>query len=362
MKRNRISAGILLAVGILVLLYTGSYGMFCVLAAVLFLLLCLAIYTVLAGRNLAGYIQLPENGEKKARISGKICIYNHSILPLFCVGCDLYWANRLTGEKGKEKILFGIAGKKTEEIQFSFETVYSGECTVQAQTLECMDSLRIFRRKIPVSMYGATVILPEIYDAREEITHSESYNMESFRYSQEHGGEDAGETFQVREYEAGDSMKQIHWKLSARLNDLVVREPGYPVTRSVLVFLETGYEGSFPDPEYLDRQASVALSVTDALLRQGITCQLGFYDFALNRVFQENIQDMESFWQAAVLVVRAGRQENGVSGLRRFLENCEEWQAGHYIYVTAKEAAKEVVLLQESAEVTILNGEDNSQA
>ena len=74
MKRNRISAGILLAVGILVLLYTGSYGMFCVLAAVLFLLLCLAIYTVLAGRNLAGYIQLPENGEKKARISGKICI------------------------------------------------------------------------------------------------------------------------------------------------------------------------------------------------------------------------------------------------------------------------------------------------
>ena len=58
-------------------------------------------------------------------------------------------------------------------------------------------------------MYGATVILPEIYDAREEITHSESYNMESFRYSQEHGGEDTGETFQVREYEAGDSMKHV---------------------------------------------------------------------------------------------------------------------------------------------------------
>ena len=122
MKRNRISAGILLAVGILVLLYTGSYGMFCVLAAVLFLLLCLAIYTVLAGRNLAGYIQLPENGEKKARISGKICIENHSILPLFCVGCDLYWANRLTGEKGKEKILFGIAGKKTLEAMGIFNS------------------------------------------------------------------------------------------------------------------------------------------------------------------------------------------------------------------------------------------------
>ena len=106
MKQNRISAGILLALGILVLLYTGSYGMFCVLAAALFLLLCMALYTVLAGRNLNGYIQLPENGEKKARISGKICIENHSRLPLFCVGCDLHWENRLTGEKGKEKILF----------------------------------------------------------------------------------------------------------------------------------------------------------------------------------------------------------------------------------------------------------------
>ena len=106
-------------------------------------------------------------------------------------------------------------------------------------------------------------------------------------------------------------MKQIHWKLSARLNDLVVREPGYPVTRSVLVFLETGYEGSFPDPEYLDRQASVALSVTDALLRQGITCQLGFYDFALNRVFQENMQeDRKTVFQALedfLKTVRNGR-------------------------------------------------------
>ena len=72
--------------------------------------------------------------------------------------------------------------------------------------------------------------------------------------------------------------------------------------------------------------------------------------------------ETESFWQAAVLVVRAGRHENSVSGLRRFLENCEEWQAGHYIYVTAEEAAKEITLLQESAEVTILNGKSSSQA
>ena len=38
-------------------------------------------------------------------------------------------------------------------------------------------------------------------------------------------------------------MKQIHWKLSARLNDLVLREPGYPVTRSVLVFLDFAERG-----------------------------------------------------------------------------------------------------------------------
>ena len=76
MKQNRISAGILLALGILVLLYTGSYGMFCVLAAALFLLLCMALYTV--HRQGGTGISLPSGKRRKESQDQRKDLYRKS--------------------------------------------------------------------------------------------------------------------------------------------------------------------------------------------------------------------------------------------------------------------------------------------
>lgn len=41
-------------------------------------------------------------------------------------------------------------------------------------------------------------------------------------------GSDLTEPFRLREYAPGDSLRQIHWKLSSKLDRLVIREPGMP--------------------------------------------------------------------------------------------------------------------------------------
>ena len=61
---------------------------------------------------------------------------------------------------------------------------------------------------------------------------------DSDSYSQERPGADLTETFQIREYVPGDSMRQIHWKLSGKFDRLIVRDPALPITRNVLVFWE----------------------------------------------------------------------------------------------------------------------------
>ena len=184
----------------------------------------------------------------------------------------------------------------------------------------------------------------------------ESYNMESFRYSAERGGDDAGEVYQVRSYKEGDSLKQIHWKLTARLGDVTVREPGYPVSHAVMIFMETGYPGEFPDPDKMDRQISLTLSFLKALSDKQISCQLCFYDFTVNKARILQASNIEEFWQTAMLAVRAGRSNKGGSGLKKFMENAEDWQAGHYIYITAGNEIDEVEYLRESATVTVFDG------
>lgn len=43
------------------------------------------------------------------------------------------------------------------------------------------------------------------------------------------------EEYELREYRSGDSLKNIHWKISAKYDDLVVKEPTVPIYRPLII-------------------------------------------------------------------------------------------------------------------------------
>ena len=47
-------------------------------------------------------------------------------------------------------------------------------------------------------------------------------------YDDFHPGDDASEIFDIREFQAGDRIQNIHWKLSAKTDKLIVREAEEP--------------------------------------------------------------------------------------------------------------------------------------
>ena len=59
--------------------------------------------------------------------------------------------------------------------------------------------------------------------------------MESFRYSGARPGDDPGETFDIREYQEGDSIRQIHWKLTGKLDKMMIRQRSFPVDDTILI-------------------------------------------------------------------------------------------------------------------------------
>lgn len=60
-------------------------------------------------------------------------------------------------------------------------------------------------------------------------------------------GSDLTEPFRLREYAPGDSLRQIHWKLSSKLDRLVIREPGMPAARTLLVFWDRSGDAAARD-------------------------------------------------------------------------------------------------------------------
>jgi uncharacterized protein (DUF58 family) len=79
------------------------------------------------------------------------------------------------------------------------------------------------------------------------------------------------EPFGVREYQAGDSLRRIHWRSSARRGQLVVREYEPPGVQSLAIFVDPNP----PTPEVADQIARIAASEAWDCLRDGGRVELG---------------------------------------------------------------------------------------
>ena len=126
------------------------------------------------------------------------------------------------------------------------------------------------RREFPVE--------PDLMELRLNLPLRTGVSDDSDSYSQERPGYDFADTFQLREYVPGDSAKQIHWKLSSKLNRLVVRDPGLPLERSVLLLWERRAESEAP--QQASAMAEMVISLARELLRQGVRCCVAWNDAA----------------------------------------------------------------------------------
>jgi uncharacterized protein (DUF58 family) len=85
-------------------------------------------------------------------------------------------------------------------------------------------------------------------------------------------GRGGDEFYALREYTPGDSLRLVHWKSTARLDDLVVRQPEN-LWRGRLT-LAVDLRTSVHDPESLEKTLSAAASVAVASIRAGLHVRL----------------------------------------------------------------------------------------
>lgn len=77
------------------------------------------------------------------------------------------------------------------------------------------------------------------------------------------------ENHEMRQYVPGDKMNQVHWKLTAKTGDVIVREPMEPEKNRVLVEMELS--GA---PDQVDIKFGQLLWLSDHLLSKGMAHEL----------------------------------------------------------------------------------------
>ena len=227
--------------------------------------LCVPVLAALAGfvvlrcsRLPALSLRLPAGGRKDGMIAGEIAASRRAPGRVLC---RIEVRNDLTGE---------ITEFFAEE-RFSFRAEHCGRLTVHIRRAWLLGLPGLFARKIRTDAAAHVTVLPDTFPASVHVTMPEVQSPDSDTSSPDRRGSDLTEPFRLREYAPGDSLRQIHWKLSSKLDRLVIREPGMPAARTLLVFWDRS-----GDAAARDAQAEAVFSVCQSLSEQGYAYQLGW--------------------------------------------------------------------------------------
>lgn len=340
---------LLLAAGSLCLL-RGSTLLLAAMAALLLLPLLWAIFQLCRRKTLRVSISASSNLEQGKEGTVTITLHNEGFLPLGHGKCRLRLKNLLTeGETLLELDVFAPA-KGKREFPLKLGSAHCGRVQIQVERLRLYDPFGLIGIRCKCNAAAHVTVQPRGFVQTIWVSADASCPDDSPVYSQQKPGYDLSEVWQLREYQPGDSPRQIHWKLSSKLDKMVIREPSLPVRRSVLVFWERTQKST---PAETDAQADVLISVCRTLLEDGISFTLAWNDWESGGCVMQELRSMDDF---AALLPRllSARPAEGASGAEVLCRSCGEASISHILYL-CNEVPKAATQLSAFGRVTVLS-------
>lgn len=199
--------------------YIGWFGPYAVAAVLTLppLLLLLSLPSMLRLRlklNARPWVYRGDEGMLELNFSCR------GFMPVSAVHVRLELSNRFTGEIIRRRFVFSCVAGDSRSIDLPTELCGMLSCRVLSY--ECRDALGLFaiRRKGGAAVSTAVIPRPRI-DAEPDIPSALNAKQ---RLKPKYGG-GYSEDHDLREYQPGDTVNSIHWKLSSKTDKVIVREP-----------------------------------------------------------------------------------------------------------------------------------------
>ncbi len=180
----------------------------------------------------------------------------------------VYLKYKRSGSRRTEKLKLHVFTGKKGSVRFSnkISGFSSGSYYFEKAVAVWYDPLGLLRLQKSISLHERLDIMPEIYSVGVTVSEPvRNFMGESDVYDSIHSGEDASEIFQLREFREGDKLKDIHWKLSAKEDEWIVRENGKPIACAVVLLIDFA-EAKKKHQEKRDVLLSLAASISFALV------------------------------------------------------------------------------------------------
>lgn len=334
MKSSRIVWAVSLILLLANYVFSDVYSGLWLLAAALLIPLISVIYTAVFCRNIAAEITMSQVCRKDEAAEGTLTVSGRGMLPVFRANICISVRNILTGQEQQLTFTTALAGKHGRQIGFSLRNKLCGSVRITFSSVRVYDMFGIWRKDISSDLEYRLRVLPDVFQVYPHIMPGLRSDCESIEYSAYRPGNDLSEVFGIREYREGDSIRNIHWKLTGKCDDIMVKLPSLPVENSVMLMLETGLaEGEAHTPYVYDAMAEIYVTLSQTLADSGISHSIAWYGRREGSTFCCEIASEDDLNSVMDRILSAEHGEDSISAVDHYITEKGPVDKAHLIYV-----------------------------
>lgn len=274
------------------------------LQAALFVLSC--IFVLYRKFTIRGVVSVPvEIAEPGKECLVKLKITNKGVLPMARMNALLTVEDLCTGARKKEWVKLSDIPRGEGSFVRMISFAGTGTYRIRLRKLRVYDVTGLFYGKVRGKSEAHIQVMPKLHDIPVRLSLMvRNFHGESDVYDEHVPGHDNSELFAVREYQKGDRLQNIHWKLSAKQDDLMVKEHSLPKACPIILFLnyrpkKRGRKQVKVIP-YLEAVASLVFSLMDA----GCPHYVVWYDETEQDIVRLRVDGEESLFVFLGLLMR----------------------------------------------------------
>lgn len=251
--------------------------------------------------KIRGHIEVPVGIAERGRESlVKLVITNQCLMPVNRLQALVVVNDVMRGRKRRYRMTLPAVPRGESEYIRSVSFFGTGNYEIYLRRLKLYDISGVLSFSVPMKKQGVVQVMPELHDVPVRLTMAtKNFYGEADVYDENQPGHDKSELFQVREYRPGDRLQNVHWKLTAKQDELVVKEYSLPKACPVILFLSYRPGKKKQLLYFLETVASLSFSIMDA----GCPHYVVWYDGTSSDVMRIRVDDEESlFYMIGVLM------------------------------------------------------------
>lgn len=335
MARSRMGWSIVLIGLMAAFLFLDSYAALYLMVITATVILCSILAALYGSSNIDASISMPGSLRKRDSARGEIRLKLQRNRILLRMKINVVIKNILTGEEDFHQIAVASEGRREITIPFTLQNELCGCIEVRVCKLTIYDMFGIYRKTLDVNSDARINVFPDTFHMDVKLMPGRIEDSESIEYSCEKPGDDRSETFGIREYQQGDDIRNIHWKLTGKCDDLMIKMPSLPLENSVLLLLETSNSGVTDKKSYIyDAMAEIYVTAGQTLINNDIAYRTAWYDHENSRMFVFDIENEDDFYNAAAKMLCTPHKEDAENTCDHYITEFGEFDKAHIMYIT----------------------------